>query len=190
MPQNSGVMAAMQAIADRAGVSKAVLYDCFPGGKQEIYYALLERGEQTFMEHMFGVFSRTERLPVDEAIRQGLLTFLEYAEVHPHSFRVIFGEAGTADPEVARRSERSRERIVAAMSERTNAVIRAAGLEVTPLSEVYPRAIVAVAEELARWVTRDPATPRDALVGAVVTWFMKGFEQIIPNEAWRRTRPL
>jgi AcrR family transcriptional regulator len=180
--------ASMQAIADRAGVSKAVLYDCFPGGKQEIYYALLDRGEQTFMEHVVGVLERTQRLPVDDALREGLLAFLAYAEIHPNSFQVLFGEAGTRDPEVARRAGRTRERIIHALGDRTRDVIRAAGLEISPLSDIYPRAIVAVAEEIARWVLRDPSAPREQLVESVVNWFMKGFEQIIPNQAWKGTR--
>ncbi len=180
--------ASMQAIADRAGVSKAVLYDCFPGGKQEIYYALLERGEETFMQHMIAVLDRTTKLPVDEALRQGLRTFLDYAEIHPHSFRIIFGEAGTRDPEVARRSDRTREEIVGLMRRRTHDVMRAAGLVPSQVSDVYPRVIVAIAEELARWSLRDPAMPRDALVEAVVNWLMKGLEQIVPNDAWRGTR--
>ena len=177
--------ASMQAIAERAGVSKAVLYDCFPGGKQEIYYALLERSEQTFMQHMIGVLERTERLSVDESLRQGLRAFLDYAEIHPHSFRVIFGEAGTRDPEVARRSERAREQIVALMRERTRSVMRDAGLAPTPTADVYPRAIVAVGEDLARWILREPDAPRDALVDALVNWFMRGFSTLLPNEPLR-----
>jgi AcrR family transcriptional regulator len=182
--------ASMQAIADRAGVSKAVLYDCFPGGKQEIYYALLERGEETFMGHMRSVLERTARLPVDESLRQGLRTFLEYAEIHPHSFQVIFGDAGTRDPEVARRTQRAREQIVELMRGRTHEIIRAAGLEDGPVWDVYPRATVAVAEEMARWLVREPSVPRDAVIELIVQWFMKGYEQIIPNEAWRGTRVL
>src|SRR3990170_4221642 len=146
----------MQAIADRAGVSKAVLYDCFPGGKQEIYYALVERGEQTFMEHMMGVLQRTENLSVEESLRIGLRAFLEYAEIHPHSFRVIFGEAGTRDPEVARRAERAREQVVAAIRERTREIIQTNGRRPSAASDVYPRTIVAVGEEIARWILRDP----------------------------------
>lgn len=178
--------ASMAAIADRARVSKAVLYDCFPGGKQEIYYALLDRGEQVFMEHMLAVLERTNRLPLTEALTEGLSAFLEYAELHPLGFRIIFGEAGTADPEIAKRAERARERIVAKMGERTREIMRDAGVPITPLAEVYDRSIVAVAEELARWILREPGIPREALVRAVVTWLMKGFEQIIPGDAWRR----
>jgi len=177
--------ASMQAIADRAGVSKAVLYDCFPGGKQEIYYALLERSEQTFMEHMLGVLQRTENLPVDESLRIGLRAFLEYAEIHPHSFRVIFGEAGTRDPEVALRASRAREQVVSAIRVRTREIMDANEREPSATSDVYPRTIVAVGEEIARWILRDPSAPREAIVDAVVNWFMQGFDQLIPNGSRR-----
>jgi AcrR family transcriptional regulator len=177
--------ASMQAIADRAGVSKAVLYDCFPGGKQEIYYALLERSEQTFMQHMIAILEGGGQLPLEESLRQGLRAFLDYAEIHPHSFRVIFGEAGTRDAEVVRRSERAREKIVALMRERTHAVIRSAGLEPSVTSDVYPRTIVAAGEELARWILREPSVPRDQLVDAIVGWFMRGFSGLLPGETFR-----
>ena len=173
--------ASMQAIADRAGVSKAVLYDCFPGGKQEVYYALLERGEDTFMTHMMGVLAKTKDLAMDESLRQGLRAFLDYAEIHPHSFRVIFGEAGTRDPEVIRRSSRTREQIIALMRERTHDIIRAVGGEPSPTADVYPRTIVAVGEELARWILRSPELPRDELVEAVVNWFMHGYAGLLPD---------
>jgi AcrR family transcriptional regulator len=177
--------ASMQAIADRAGVSKAVLYDCFPGGKQEIYYALLERGEHTFMNHMISVLERTKNLPVEEGLRQGLRAFLEYAEIHPHSFRVIFGEAGTRDAEVALRAERTREQIVGLMREKTHAIIRGAGGEPSEAADVYPRTIVAVGEELARWIARSPGLSRDELVEAVVNWLMHGFAGLLPNQPVR-----
>lgn len=180
--------ASMQAIADRAGVSKAVLYDCFPGGKQEIYNALLERGEHTFMEHMTSALERTSRLPIDEGLRQGISAFLEYAEQHPFSFRVIFGEAGTRDLEVVKSAERTRERIIAMLTARTKDVMRAAGFADAPIYDIFPRAIVAVAEEMARWLIRSPGVAREPAVQTVVLWMMKGFEHLIPNEAWRGTR--
>ena len=182
--------ASMQAIADRAGVSKAVLYDCFPGGKQEIYYALLDRGEQTFMDHMMAVFERTSRLPLADGLTQGLTAFLEYAELHPDSFQVIFGEAGTRDLEVATRTERSRERIIQVLSGRTRDTMRAAGLEAMPIFDIFPRAIVAVAEEMARWMLRSPGVAREPAVQVVVAWMMRGFERLIPNEAWKGTRAI
>jgi tetracycline repressor-like protein len=118
-------------------------------------------------------------------LRQGLRAFLEYAEIHPQSFRVIFGDAGTRDPEVALRSERARAKIVALMRDRTHEVIRAAGLTPTATTDVYPRAIVAVGEDLARWILREPGVAREELVDALVNWFMRGFSQLVPNEPTR-----
>lgn len=178
--------ASMTAIAERAGVSKAVLYDCFPGGKQEIYYAMLDRGEQIFMEHMLAILERMNRLPLEAALRDGLMGFLEYAQVNPRGFRIIFGEAGTADPEIAKRSARTRDLMVSKMGERTREIMRAAGVPITPLADVYNRSIVAVAEELARWTLHDLSLDRRIVVEAVVQWFMKGFETIIPGDDWRR----
>jgi AcrR family transcriptional regulator len=180
--------ASMQAIAERAAVSKAVLYDCFPGGKQEIYNALLERGEHTFIEHMTAALSRTAKLPVDEGLYEGISAFLEYAELHPHSFRVIFGDAGTRDLEVVKSAERTRERIIEMLGARTRDVMRRAGADDFPLYDIFPRAIVAVAEEMARWLIRSPGVAREPAVQVVVMWMMKGFEKLIPNEAWRAPR--
>jgi AcrR family transcriptional regulator len=181
--------ASMAAIATRAGVSKAVLYDCFPGGKQEIYYALLDRGERIFMEHMLDVLDHTNRLPLEQALREGFKSFFEYAEVNPLGFRIIFGEPGTADTEIARRATRTRDTMIAKMSERTQQILAAAGIEMTPLTQVYNHVIVAALEELARWILREPALDRAALIDAVVTWFMKGFERVIPGDAWALPLP-
>ncbi|MCA1832915.1 MAG: TetR/AcrR family transcriptional regulator [Actinomycetota bacterium] len=181
--------ASMAAIAERAAVSKAVLYDCFPGGKQEIYYALLDRGEEVFMQHMMGVLDHTNRLPLEEALREGIAAFLDYAELNPNGFRIIFGDAGTSDPEIARRTERTKELMVAKMGERTRQIMTEAGVPITPLADTYNRSIVAVAEEMARWTLRDPTIPKEALVETLVAWFMKGFESLIPGDSWRRPLP-
>lgn len=181
--------ASMSAIAERAAVSKAVLYDCFPGGKQEIYYALLDRGEKVFLEHMLDVLDQTNRLPLEEALRQGFRAFFSYADVNPLGFRIIFGEPGTADPEIGTRATRTRDLMVAKMGERTRQILDTAGVEMTPITEVYNHAIVAVFEECARWLLREPSLNRDVVVEAIVQWFMKGFERIIPGDAWARPLP-
>jgi hypothetical protein len=71
------------------------------------------------------------------------------------------------------------------MRERTHAVIRGAGLEPSATADVYPRAIVSVGEDLARWILRDPNVQRDQVVDAIVNWFMRGFSQLVPNEPVR-----
>lgn len=178
--------ASMNAIADRAGVSKAVLYDCYPGGKQEIYFAMLDRGEQIFMEHMMEVLDHTNRLPLEDALREGLSAFLNYAAVNPLGFRIAFGQPGTSDPEIALRAARIRDFMVAKMGERTRQIMSESGLPIPPIVDVYNRSIVAIAEELAHWSLREPELPRAQAVEAVVVWLMKGFERIIPGDSWAK----
>jgi AcrR family transcriptional regulator len=178
--------ASMNAIAERAGVSKAVLYDCYPGGKQEIYFAMLDQGEKIFLDHMTEVLDHTNRLPLEDALREGLSAFLNYAEVNPLGFRIAFGEPGTSDPEIARRSTQIREFMVRKMGERTRQILLDAGLPIPPIVDVYNRVIVAIAEELAHWALREPELPRAQAVEAVVQWLMKGFERIVPGDSWRK----
>jgi AcrR family transcriptional regulator len=172
--------ASMAAIAERAGVSKAVLYDCFPNGKQEIYEALLERGEERFLEHMMAVLSETARMPMKQGLHEGLDAFLHYAEKDPLGFQVVFGEAGSADPEIIKRSAATRESIVKKMDERTRELFAAANMPMTPLMEIYNRVIIAAAEEMARWILRDPQIRREQVVPLLVAWWMGGFDVIMP----------
>lgn len=174
--------ASMEAIAKRAGITKPVLYDCFPGGKQEIYLALLEREEERFLDHMLGVLSATRHLPMREGLRAGLAAFLDYAEINPNAFRVIFGSPGTSDPEIARRADHVRERIVAVMGERGSEIAVAVGAPPV-MSEIYNRSIVALSDHLARWWLRSKPVEREVLVAAVVNWLMRGFEGILPPSA-------
>ena len=181
--------ASMSAIAARAGVSKAVLYDCFPGGKQEIYYALLDRGEQVFLDHMLAVLDHTTRLPLEESLREGFAAFMNYAEINPLGFRIIFGEPGTSDPEIARRARHTKQLMVDKMGMRTRNIMSEAGLPITDIVDLYNHALVAIAEEMAQWTLQNPALPKHLIVEALVQWLMKGFEQIIPGDHWKKPLP-
>lgn len=172
--------ASMAGIAERAGVSKAVLYDCFPGGKEEIYFSLLKKVEEDFLSHLDGAFGGQRGLPFEHALRGGMVAYLEFADVHPAAFRVIYGGAGTADPKVARRVVEVREGIIDRMRDRAVEVM---GFDPAggPVVELFVRAIVAVAEELARWSLDGPKLTREEMVELAVAWFMRGFEGLAPR---------
>ncbi|HVL91600.1 MAG TPA: TetR/AcrR family transcriptional regulator [Actinomycetota bacterium] len=176
--------ASMEALARLAGTTKPVLYDCFSGGKQEIYFALLEREEERFRAHMMGVLATTGRMKLRDALTSGLSAFLDYADVNPSAFRVMFGPPGTSDPGIVERGVRVREQIITIMTDRADAL--AEPVNAPPVVvELYNRAIVAVAEELARWWLAAKPMERDKMVAVAVTWMMKGFEGILPAE-WTR----
>jgi AcrR family transcriptional regulator len=98
----------MQAIADAAGVTKPVVYDCF-ANRDELLLALLAREEQ----HL--VISIVQALPEDpssgtpeEHVRQGVTAFLTAVQQTPHSWRIVFGAQYGAAPVVSERVRAAR----------------------------------------------------------------------------------
>ncbi len=177
----------MDALARKAGTTKPVLYDCFSGGKQEIYFALLEREEERFRSHMLAILASTGRMKLADSLKTGLAAFMDYADLNPNGFRVIFGPAGTADPGIVQRSRAVREQVIATMTERSVAI--GEPVNASPvLVELYNRAIVAVAEEMARWWLADKPLDRDHIVAVTAAWMMRGFEGILPREALETPR--
>jgi AcrR family transcriptional regulator len=171
--------ASMAAIAARAGVAKPVLYDCFPGGKDELCSVLLHQLETGFTDRLAAVLDQRGATSLRDGLEAGLAAFLEYADVNPAGFRVVFGGAESANTTVAAGALRVRESVVAHLRDRSVARL---GLppEQAVVAELFSRAIVSVAEELARWSLQRPELPRDLLVHLTGTWFVRGLEAFIP----------
>ena len=98
----------MQSVADAAGVTKPVVYDCF-ANRDELLIALLAREEQ----HL--VVSIVSALPADpstgtpeEHVLEGLTAFLTAAARNPQSWRIVFGAQYGAAPVVAERVRAAR----------------------------------------------------------------------------------
>jgi len=109
----------MEAIAEAAGVTKPVLYDCF-ASKDELLRALGEREER----RLLAALSDSMRGPVDlsdpeAAIAQGFTAFFAAVAAAPDAYRLILLEEQGTGPGAARRGNRVRtvqaERIAAIM---------------------------------------------------------------------------
>lgn len=177
--------ASMQAIADRAEISKAVLYDCFPGGKQEIYYAMLSRLSEQFEEHLLTSLARTNLMPLRNGIHRFLHDFHDWADEHPEGFKILFGAGGSADHEIVERTVETRNRFIDSMSKRTRHIIEAAGGSFEPIHNLYNIAIIAMCEATARWRTQDPSLDRARLLKMTTAWMMRGFEGVAPGTSWQ-----
>jgi AcrR family transcriptional regulator len=135
--------AAMDDIADRAGVSKPVLYQHFPG-KRELYLALLE-------EHVGQLGDRVnEALAATDDNRQrvhGAVTaYFEFIDAEGEAFRLVFESDLRNDPDVRAVVDRGTELCAEAIAEviaadtgadQERALLLAAGL--TGLSETSAR---------------------------------------------------
>ena len=95
--------AAMDEIADRAGVSKPVLYQHFPG-KLELYVALLDQACDTIIGSCREALESTEDNKQRVAATIG--AFYDYVGSAEGAFRLVFESDLTSEPAVRERVER------------------------------------------------------------------------------------
>lgn len=106
----------MDAIAQAAGITKPVVYDCYPS-KERLFRALMKREERRLLD---GVAAALPSEPAFEDV-EGLLVesftaLFEAAAAAPDSWRVVFDSEHGAEPVVARRVRRARGSVVAQLT--------------------------------------------------------------------------
>jgi AcrR family transcriptional regulator len=159
--------AAMDEIAERAGVSKPVLYQHFPG-KLELYLALLDESAGELVKTMSEALSSTsdnrQRVPAT------FKAFYDYVADAREAFRLVFESDLSNEPAVRARVER-------AMYECADMVSRFIREDAGVSNEeahLLGMALVGMAQVSARyWLTTNQAIPKDAA------------EQLIARLAWR-----
>jgi AcrR family transcriptional regulator len=164
--------AAMDEIATRAGVSKPVLYQHFPG-KLELYLALLDASADALVDAIRQALAATQdnRLRVEGTVR----AYFDYVSDEAGAFRLVFESDLTAEPAVRARVDRVNHACATAVSEviaedtgfdREAAMLLAAGL--TGAAQVAAR----------WWLTQDGRLSRPAaedLVSALSWRGISGF---------------
>nr|WP_262852208.1 TetR/AcrR family transcriptional regulator [Mumia quercus] len=95
--------AAMDDIAERAGVSKPVLYQHFPG-KLELYLALLDSACDTVVDAVRDALASTDDNKA--RVQATIDVFYSYVASDQAAFRLVFESDITNEPEVRRRVDR------------------------------------------------------------------------------------
>ena len=159
--------AAMDEIAERAGVSKPVLYQHFPG-KLELYLALLDESVDELIKAVSEALSSTndnrQRVPAT------FKAFYDYVAGAGEEFRLVFESDLSNEPAVRDRLDRAMYECADMVSQfiREDAGV---SLEEAHLLGV---ALVGMAQVTARyWLSTDRAIPKDAA------------EDLIARLAWR-----
>jgi AcrR family transcriptional regulator len=118
----------MEAIAEAAGVTKPVVYECYPG-KAELFRALLEREERRLLEAVAAALPRDVDADDIESLAVGAFTaLLRAAADAPDSWRVVFASEHGADPVVRRHFRRGREAVVEQLTGIATQVLRGRGI--------------------------------------------------------------
>jgi AcrR family transcriptional regulator len=141
----------MQAVADAAGVTKPVVYECYPN-KDQLLLALLDREERRLLDAITDALPRNSAFDNVEAIlAAGLTAFLTGAGQARNSWRVVFESRRSSESVVAERVRRARDMILGQISELVR--LSMASSEVEDIERKVPVAaelLATVAESCAR----------------------------------------
>jgi AcrR family transcriptional regulator len=167
--------AAMDDIADRAGVSKPVLYQHFPG-KRELYLALLEEHVGQLADRVSEALAATD--DNHQRVHGAVTAYFEFIDAEGEAFRLVFESDLRNDPDVRTIVDRGTELCVEAIAQviaadtgadQERALLLAAGL--TGLSETSAR----------WWLPRKGTVSRDEAVSllAALAWRgISGFPRV------------
>jgi AcrR family transcriptional regulator len=159
--------AAMDEIAERAGVSKPVLYQHFPG-KLELYLALLDESADELVGIVRDALSSTtdnkQRVPAT------FQAFFDFVSSSGEAFRLVFESDLSNEPAVRERLDHT----MRDCAEMISQFIREdAGLR-DDEARLLGMALVGMAQVSSRyWLSTDKAIPKDAA------------EQLLARLAWR-----
>jgi AcrR family transcriptional regulator len=175
--------AAMDDIADRAGVSKPVLYQHFPG-KRELYLALLEQHVDELTDRVASAMADTEdnRARVDAAVG----AYFDFVDAEGEAFRLVFESDLRNDEDVRAVVDRGARTCVEAIAE----VIAGDTGSDPEQALLLASGLTGLAETSARWwLPRKGSVARDravALMSALAWRGISGFPRVEDGEATPR----
>ncbi|MCC5947095.1 MAG: TetR/AcrR family transcriptional regulator [Nitriliruptoraceae bacterium] len=170
----------IEEIAERAGVSKPVVYQHF-GGKEGVYAVVVDREVRRLTESITRSFDAATPRRVAEG---AAAAFLAYIEEHEEGFRVLIRDApsgmaggsfGSVISDVATRAERL---LVEEFSER--------GFD-EDTAPMYALMLVGAVALVGEWWLEHRRLPREQVAAHVVNLLWNGLHDLEPDPA--RTRP-
>ncbi len=162
--------AAMDDIAERAGVSKPVLYQHFPG-KRDLYLALLEEHTQQLVDGVRAALTTTDNNK--QRVAATLAAYYSFVDSESEAFRLVFENDLTSDDEVRALVDRVTSECTAMFAE---VIAQDTGL-VPAEAELLASGLAGLAQVSARyWLQTGRTVPRERA------------DQLIAQLSWRGIR--
>jgi AcrR family transcriptional regulator len=147
--------AAMDDIAERAGVSKPVLYQHFPG-KLELYLALLDTHCDAIVAQVRGAMTETN--DNKDRVRGAVRAYFDFVDHESEAFRLVFESDLRNDPAVRQRVERVERSCIEAITE---TIMADTGVS-RARAELLAAGLTGAAETAAQfWLTNGRQVPKD-----------------------------
>jgi AcrR family transcriptional regulator len=163
----------MASVAEAAGVTKPVVYACFPS-KDELFKALLQREEERVLREIAAALPQDADLDDPEhTLIEAFTGFLRAVAEAPEAYRVIFLGEGGGNAAVARRVQRGRELQVGTVTTLVLHWLNQSGAhpDREPTARLIAQLIVGLAESGARAMLSDPDAWTPETLGAMLGRF-------------------
>lgn len=157
----------MDEIAERAGVSKPLVYNYF-GSKESLYFAYVERSGGDLLGAIVTIGREASTDP-EERLRAGALAFFAFVEERRQGWDVLYSELAAAGAPFRREVLEVRRRIVVATAALFEEVAgEGDGDDYTALAHAF----VGAGESLANWWLQHPDESKEAMAERLmnVTW--------------------
>ena len=164
--------AALEDIAQAAGISKALIYEHF-ASKRELHASLVNAHVEEIFQRL-QASAATDR-PGEERLRGGIDAFLSFVEEHREAWRALFRDA--ADPEVGDVIERVQAQATAVIA----ALIAAdpdAPDEREDAIEIHAALLSGAVQSLANWGHDHQVVPRATLVDRTMDFCWVGIDRL------------
>ena len=164
--------AALEDIAQVAGISKALIYEHF-ASKRELHASLVTAHVEEIFQRLQA--SAAADRPGEERLRDGIDAFLSFVEEHRDAWRALFRDA--ADPEVGDVIERVQAQATAVIA----ALIAAdpeAPRESAQAIEMHAALLSGAVQSLANWWHGHQDVPRATLVDRTMDFCWVGIDRV------------
>lgn len=163
--------AAMDDIADRAGVSKPVLYQHFPS-KLELYLALLAESADEMVRLVEEALHGSDHN--DERTHRAVEAYFTFVADNGQAYRLIFESDLRGQPQVEEIVDRATDACIAAI---TRTITTDTGVD-PERARLLAAALVGLSQVSARyWLTQSPGVPRAEAIEMLSTLAWRGISR-------------
>ncbi len=163
----------VEEVARRAGVTKPMLYRHFPGGKAEVFMAVLDEHINSLLRGLWEAMASSTN--PRERLHRGIDAYLRFAEANPEAFQLMILSSVELDPVLGSRLREVRESIVRGLTNTISDVMKGAGLHARG-APLYANALLGAVESVVGWWLESGAGNRDLIVDHLLAFVWRGFD--------------
>jgi AcrR family transcriptional regulator len=173
----------LDAVAERAGVSKALIYEHFDS-KRDLYLAMLEMHVEELVERVSAAVTAADQ--PEERMRAGLEAFFAFVEERRGAWRIMFRNPG--DPDVAVYMERLRDGVAAVVAALMSEEAEQAFPDVPErerIIQMVAQQMVGAMQALADWWDLHREIPREQVIQGAMDFAWSGQERLSRGLRWQ-----